>query len=224
MGLRQPNLLRSDATYVPPPGAPWRARFAYRILRWFGWRVAFDGHLPAPRGVIIAYPHTSNWDFPVGLLAIWTLNLPIRWIGKETLFMGWFGRMVGPILRRWGGRPVIRQMSTGAVEQLANTMLAEPDFWLALSPEGTRRRLPHWRSGFYHLARRAGVPVGLAYFDFPARTVGISGFVNLTGDAVHDMQEIARAYVGRHGRHPGQESPIALDPSAVIPSVPQRRL
>ena len=198
--------------FVPPPQARLRARWAYRVLRLCGWRIRFDGVLPAPKGILIAYPHTSNWDFFIGLAAIWALELPIRWVGKETLFTGWFGRIAGPVLRRWGGRPVFRFQPTGMVEQLAHTMAAEPWFWLALSPEGTRRRSEHWRSGFYHLARRANVPVGLAYFDFARRELGISGFVELSGDVDADMARIAAAYVGRHGRHPERESPIALEP------------
>ncbi len=205
--------------FVPPPGAPWRAYFAFRVLRCFGWRVAFDGHLPARHGVIIAYPHTSNWDFPIGLLAIWTLNLPIRWIGKETLFAGWFGALVGPRLRHWGGRPVNRHAPSGAVGELTQLMAREPAFWLALSPEGTRRRLSCWRSGFYHLTRGLKVPLGLAYFDFASRTVGISEFVNLTGDVAADMQRIAAAYAGRRGLHPELESVIALDPVATTATV-----
>lgn len=210
--------------FVPAPGARLRARFAHRLLRLAGWRIDFDGRLPGPKGVIIAYPHTSNWDFAVGLLAIWALDLPIRWIGKETLFSGGLGMIVGPVLRRWGGRPVYRHAPTGAVEQLAHAMESEVTFWLALSPEGTRRRLDHWRSGFYHLTRRMRVPLGLAFFDFPARTVGISGFVELSENVADDMQRIADAYAGRHGRHPMLESVIALEPAAsASASAPERR-
>jgi 1-acyl-sn-glycerol-3-phosphate acyltransferase len=91
------------AIYVLPSTAGWRASCAYRALRLCGWQIRFDGQLPTPRGVIIAYPHTSNWDFFIGLATIWALELPIRWVGKETLFTGWFGNIVGPLLRRWGG-------------------------------------------------------------------------------------------------------------------------
>jgi 1-acyl-sn-glycerol-3-phosphate acyltransferase len=206
--------LALTAIYAPPAQAGWRARYAHRALRLAGWQVRFDGSLPAPRGVIIAYPHTSNWDFFIGLATIWALALPIRWIGKETLFTGWFGRIVGPLLRRWGGRPVFRQRPTGMVEQLAQTIAAEPWCWIALSPEGTRRRLDHWRSGFYHLALRAQVPVGLAFFDFVRREVGICGYVELTGDVEADMARIAAGYAGRHGRFPALESQVRLDAEA----------
>ena len=197
------------ALYAPPAGAPLRSRLAHAVLRAFGWRLRFDG-LPGPKGVIVAYPHTSNWDFFVGILAVWSLNLPIRWIGKETLFTGWFGALVGPLLRSWGGRPVFRHQSTGMVSQLSAMMLAEPWCWLALSPEGTRARRAGWRSGFYHLARSAEVPVGVAYLDFPAREVGIAGFVDLSGDVEADMRAIAALLQGHRGRHPQLESTIRL--------------
>ncbi len=220
LSLLEPPLALADARmvapviYALPATAGWRARGAHRALRLCGWQIRFDGQLPAPRGVIIAYPHTSNWDFFIGLATIWSLELPIRWVGKETLFTGWLGKIAGPVLRRWGGRPVFRAQPTGMVEQLAQTMAAEPWFWLALSPEGTRRRLDHWRSGFYHLALRAQVPVGLAYFDFVRREVGISGFVVLTGDVDVDMARIASFYEGRRGCFPALESPVRLDPQA----------
>ena len=195
--------------YAPPAGAPLKSRLAHAVLRAFGWRIRF-GALPGPRGVIVAYPHTSNWDFFVGIAVIWSLNLPIRWIGKETLFTGWFGALVGPLLRAWGGRPVFRHQNTGMVGQLSAMMRAEPWCWLALSPEGTRARRADWRSGFYHLARSVGVPVGVAYLDYPAREVGVAGFVDPSGDVDADMRAIAAFLEGHHGRHPQLESPIRL--------------
>ena len=142
------------------------------------------------------------------------MNLPIRWIGKETLFTGWCGALVGPALRRWGGRPVNRHAPSGAVGELTQLIAREPEFWLALSPEGTRRRLPCWRSGFYHLTRGLKVPLGLAYVDFTSRTVGISEFVDLTGNVAADMQRIVAACAGRRGLHPDLENVIALDAAA----------
>jgi 1-acyl-sn-glycerol-3-phosphate acyltransferase len=95
---------------MTPPAArplPRRSRWARAVLSWFGWQVVFDG-LPGPRGVLIAYPHTSNWDFVVGMLTIWAIDVPVRWLGKESLFRGVLGALIGPLLRRWGGRPVER--------------------------------------------------------------------------------------------------------------------
>ena len=116
------------------------ARLARTLLRAFGWKVDF-ADLPGPKGIIIVYPHTSNWDFVLGLLTKWTLRLPLRWVGKESLFRGVTGATLGRLMRSWGGRPVDRHHPSGAVDQLAALMRGEPWFWLGLSPEGTRKWL-----------------------------------------------------------------------------------
>jgi 1-acyl-sn-glycerol-3-phosphate acyltransferase len=183
------------------------------LARWllgrYGWRVAFDG-LPGPRGVVIVYPHTSNWDFIVGLLAKWVMRAPFRWIGKESLFRGITGATLGRMMRLWGGRPVDRHQASGAVEQLAALMNSEPWFWLVLSPEGTRKHQDHVRSGFYHLARRMNVPLGLAYIDYATRTVGVQRFIHLTGDEAGDLAGLARFYADKLGHHPDQASDFAF--------------
>ena len=111
-------------------------RLARAVLRLAGWELV-DAGVPTPRGVLIVYPHTSNWDFAVGLLARRCRRRPFL-RHRAT---------VGRLLRRWGGRPVDRHRSSGAVQQLAEHLCAESRCWLALSPEGTRRYLPHLRSG-----------------------------------------------------------------------------
>jgi 1-acyl-sn-glycerol-3-phosphate acyltransferase len=199
---------------VRPPGSrhPWLARFARGLLALFGWRVRFDG-LPGPRGVAIVYPHTSNWDFIIGLLAKWAIDLPIRWIGKETLFRGVTGATLGRLMRLWGGRPVDRTNPSGAVEQLAQLMQSEPWFWLGLSPEGTRRHTDYIRSGFYHLALRLELPVALAYIDYRTREVGVAEFVRMSGDQARDLERLRRFYADKVGRFPANASTIAFRPS-----------
>ena len=183
------------------------ARVARALLASFGWRVRFSG-LPAPRGVIIIYPHTSNWDFVIGVLAKWSIDLPIRWVGKETLFRGFTGATLGRLLRAWGGRPVDRHHASGAVAQLATLMRSEPWCWLGLSPEGTRRYTDHWRSGFYHLARALDVPVGLAFIDYRTRTIGVVRFERMSGDVERDLALLRAHYANVIGRHPQQASAI----------------
>jgi 1-acyl-sn-glycerol-3-phosphate acyltransferase len=184
-----------------------------RLARWLlargGWQVRFDG-LPGPKGVLIVYPHTSNWDFIVGLLAKWVMRMPVRWIGKESLFRGLTGATLGRLMRLWGGRPVNRQHASGAVEQLAELMRSEPWFWLALSPEGTRRHQGHLRSGFYHLALAMQVPVGLAFIDFRTRTVGVERFITLSGNPERDLDQLMQFYADKTGRHPAQASTIGF--------------
>jgi len=201
-------------TLHPPPetGRPWLAASARRLLALFGWRVRFDG-LPGPRGVAIVYPHTSNWDFIVGLLAKWSMNVPIRWVGKETLFRGLTGATLGRLMRLWGGRPVDRHNPSGAVEQLAQMMQSEPWFWLGLSPEGTRRHTDYIRSGFYHLALKLDLPVALAYIDYRTREIGVTRFVRMNGDQERDL-ELLRVYYGdKVGRFPRKAGTIAFRPS-----------
>jgi 1-acyl-sn-glycerol-3-phosphate acyltransferase len=185
------------------------AAFSRWLLARFGWQVDFAG-LPGPKGILIVYPHTSNWDFVIGLLAKWAIGLPLRWIGKETLFRGFTGATLGRLMRLWGGRPVDRHQASGAVQQLAALMRNEPWFWLALSPEGTRKHQDHLRSGFYHLALEMQVPVGLAYIDFRHRRIGVKDFVMMSGDEARDLAMLSEFYADKCGRHPQLASTIAF--------------
>jgi len=185
------------------------ALIARSVLRLFGWRVRAST-LPGRKGIIIVYPHTSNWDFALGLLAKWAIALPIRWVGKETLFRGAAGATVGRLLRLWGGWPVDRQHSRGAVAQLAQQMAAEEWCWLGLSPEGTRKYTTHIRSGFYYLALQLDLPVGLAYFDYRTRVIGVLDFVRMSGSVDRDLALLRAYYADKVGRHPQQQSDICF--------------
>jgi 1-acyl-sn-glycerol-3-phosphate acyltransferase len=112
------------------------------------------------------------------------------------------------VLRWSGGRPVDRHNSSGAVEQLARQIEAEPWYWFGISPEGTRKRTDRLRSGFYYLALRLDIPVGLGYIDYPAREVGMTEFVRMSGDRERDLDVLRRYYAGKVPRFPGQASPI----------------
>jgi 1-acyl-sn-glycerol-3-phosphate acyltransferase len=185
------------------------SRLARAVLGAFGWRVEFDG-LPGPRGILIVYPHTSNWDFVLGLLAKWAVDVPIRWVGKESLFRGFTGATLGRLMRAWGGRPVDRHTARGAVAELARLMQSEDWFWLGLSPEGTRKHQNHLRSGFYHLALRLDVPVGLAYIDYARRSIGVRRFVRMSGDTERDLALLRAFYADKAGLHPQDASAIAF--------------
>jgi hypothetical protein len=192
-----------DATSDPAPGG--LPAVAAWTLRRIGWRVVLAQPVPA-RCVVVFYPHTSNWDFPIGLLGKWTVGIHFRWVGKDTLFRGpWRG-----VFERWGGIPVNRRISTGFIDQLAELIRREADCRIVIAPEGTRGRTDHWRSGFYHLALAAGVPVALAFIDYPTRRVGVGGFVELTGDRTADLARIAALYAGATGRRPELQGPIRL--------------
>jgi 1-acyl-sn-glycerol-3-phosphate acyltransferase len=166
------------------------------------------GWPPVPRGVIIVYPHTSNWDFALGFLARVAAGLPARWMGKDTLFR-W---PVGGLLRWMGGIPVNRRAPGGLLDQLALEFQRSPSMWLAMTPEGTRARTDHWKSGFYRLALQAGVPVGLGYVDYRTRVVGVGPWLTLGGDAEQDLGRIRAFYQDKVGLHPGQACDIRFRP------------
>jgi 1-acyl-sn-glycerol-3-phosphate acyltransferase len=184
-------------------------RFARAVLRLLGWQVVFV-EPPGPRGIVIVYPHTSNWDFVIGLLAKWAIGFPVRFVGKESLFRGFTGATLGRLMRLWGGRPVDRQQASGAVEQLAALMRSEPWFWLAISPEGTRRYQGHLRSGFYHLALTMRVPVGLAFIDYGRKAVGVRDYATMTGNAEADLARLRQYYADKRGRYPQQAAPFTF--------------
>ena len=186
------------------------SRVARAVLRAFGWRVRVDG-LPARQGVIVVYPHTSNWDFIWAVLAKWAVGVPLTFWGKAALFrIPLFGRWL-----RWlGGIPVMRDAPNGVVGQMAQRLREareRDDFmWLALSPEGTRRLTPGWRSGFHQVALQAGVPVVLAYLDYPRREVGLDSAWRLSGHPQVDLARFAQRLQGRIGKRPAQAAPVRL--------------
>ena len=185
---------------------------ASRVARWvlglFGWTVDAPG-LPAEQGVILVYPHTSNWDFVVGVLAKWAIGLQLRFWGKDSLFRV-------PLLGRWvrwiGGVAVDRGSPHGIVADTVARMRAAAAhgerFWLAVAPEGTRSLTTGWRTGAYQVAVQAGVPVGLCYFDFQRRVVSLNRFVRLTGDVSADFAAFADYLGPRVGKRPALASPI----------------
>jgi 1-acyl-sn-glycerol-3-phosphate acyltransferase len=181
---------------------------ARRILGRAGWTIDFDG-LPAAQGVAIVYPHTSNWDFVVGILAKWAIGIPVAFWGKDTLFrIPLFGRWM-----RWiGGRPVDRHAPQGVVGQMADELRAARAagrfLWLALAPEGTRGRVDGWRTGFYHAAVAAAVPLGLVHLDWRTHRVGISQFLQLSGEPDEDLAAIARGLGHAVGRRAALAAPI----------------
>ncbi|MFZ6746897.1 1-acyl-sn-glycerol-3-phosphate acyltransferase [Undibacterium sp. JH2W] len=186
-------------------------RVAVSILGVFGWRVRYRP-LPGPRGVVVIYPHTSNWDFVVGILAKLAIGMPFHFIAKSSLFEGLTGATLGRLVRYLGGEPVERGVSTGAIARLAEKINQSDWYWLAITPEGTRSRKPYWRSGFYHIATTAKVPVACAAFDFVKREVVLVDHVELTGEREQDMANIAAMFQDVQGCRPGLASPIVLRP------------
>lgn len=178
------------------------------LLACLGWQVQFDG-FPRLQGVAIVYPHTSNWDFVVMLLAKWAIGVPARFWGKDTLFRV---PLLGAWMRWLGGIPLERHSPRGAVGDMVALMAGhrrdERLLWLALSPEGTRRRTPGWRSGFYQVALGADVPLALIQLDYSRKRVKVTDFLRLSGDEAADYARMAVAYEGVRGLHPQLASPV----------------
>ena len=183
--------------------APW---LGATLLRVGGWKVVLAQPVPA-RCVVIFYPHTSNWDTAIGLCVTFMIGLPVRFAGKDSLFKV---PCLGPLLVRWGGIPVNRREHTGFIEQMTALFRRHGEFRLAIAPEGTRGRAPHWKSGFYHLARAAAVPLALGFIDYPRREVGLGAYIDLTGDRANDMARIRAFYADKRGRHPENQGPVCL--------------
>lgn len=177
-----------------------------------GWRLIMD--LPrVDKVVIVFYPHTSNWDFVIGLLVIFGLGIPVTWAGKDNLFRWPFTGL----WTRLGGIPVNRREHTGFVTQMAAEFSRRRALMLAIAPEGTRQRTDYWRSGAYRVALAAQVPLGLAFIDFKAREAGVGGLLYLTGDVAVDFAALRAFYSGKTARHPDQAGPVALKPDTANP-------
>lgn len=184
---------------VVPPSLPRRRNVLTRLLGCAlfaaaGWRI--EGELPdATKLVAIVAPHTSNWDFVVGIAAVFALELRVRFLGKHTLFNPWLGWLM-----RWlGGTPVVRDTPQGAVSDAAAFVGREPKVLLGLAPTGTRTRGAPWRSGFYRIALAARVPILPVAFDFPNRAIRIFPALVPCGDYDADLKRLQEHYAGVRG-------------------------
>jgi 1-acyl-sn-glycerol-3-phosphate acyltransferase len=171
------------------------------LLRALGWQL--QGSLPqgVAKCVLIAAPHTSNWDLPYTLMCAFALRLRIRWMGKSSLFRAPFG----PLMRWLGGMAVNRNASGNLVDASAAALrAADAPLQLVVAPEGTRGRTRHWKTGFYFIALKADVPIVLAYMDYQRKVAGLGPVFTPSGDAQADMAEIKRFYAGVRGRNADQ--------------------
>lgn len=177
------------------------------ILTRLGWTILAD--LPdIKKYVVIAAPHTSNWDFPLGILFARAIKLKVRWMGKHTLFRwpyGWFFRAIG-------GTAVHRESGKNYIGQMADLFEQSDQLILALAPEGTRTKTDHWKTGFYYIARAANVPILIGYLDFGNKQVGIKELFYPTDDINADFETIRQFYAGRRGKNPENESLIKIRP------------
>jgi 1-acyl-sn-glycerol-3-phosphate acyltransferase len=166
------------------------------LMRTIGWKL--EGSFPdTPRFIVIVAPHTSNWDFIIGLIAKWSLALQLRFIAKHTLFyppLGWFMRSIG-------GVPVVRTERNNLVDQSVAEFARRERFILVVAPEGTRSNVDRWKSGFWHIAQRAHVPVCCVALDYARKIVRVGQVIvpAENEDAVAGIARVQQAYADVRG-------------------------
>ena len=194
-----------DVVPALPPNVPrvapsrfsrWLGR---TVLRLGGWRLV--GQFPdLPRVVLIGAPHSSNWDGVWGFAAKLALGVDIRVLGKDSLFRI---PVLGYLLRHLGVMPVDRRAARGVIEQAAALIRGSDRFWYGLAPEGTRKRVERWKTGFWKIARAADVPVLRMYFHYPDRIIGFGPLFHLTDNMAADMAAIREWYRPWQGKNRG---------------------
>jgi 1-acyl-sn-glycerol-3-phosphate acyltransferase len=158
-------------------------------LRLAGWQ--FEGERPTPRKFVgLALPHTTNWDGLLLLAVAETIGLSMRWMIKDSWTKG---AMTRP-MRKLGAVPINRSRASNLVEQMVEQFQKNDDFVLMIPPEGTRSYTEYWKSGFYHIARGANVPVVPGYLDYARKRAGLGPPIMMTGDVVADMDQIRAFY------------------------------
>ena len=167
----------------------------------FGWKIQGEP-LSHKKFVLIAAPHTSNWDLPFMLATAYVMGVRLSWFGKHTVFK-WPWRW---LLRKLGGISVDRRSPQSLVRQLAEQFRSRDDLILAVSPEGTRSKARFWKSGFYHIAIESRVPIGLGYLDYSRKLCGLGMFVKPGGNVNEDMDQIRAFYRNIRGKYPELES------------------
>lgn len=175
------------------------------ILKLIGWKVE-DQTPQAQRYVLIAYPHTSNWDFIMGMLGKWALNMPLNWVAKHSMFWGPFR----PLFIAIGGVPLNREKSVGFIQKNIELFEQREEFVLGLMPEGTRSKTDHLKTGFYHIALGANVPLALGYLDYKNKSIGVGKVMNLSGDIEADFEEIKAFYQDKTGYRPDNASDLRI--------------
>lgn len=175
------------------------------MLRVMGWQTIST--IPAlEKYVLVGAPHTTNWDFPLTLLALSSLGVKFNWVAKHTLF--WWP--LGLFLRAIGGIPVDRSGGMAFLKQAIELYKDRDKLILAIAPEGTRSRTSHWKSGFYVIARKANVPIVLGSIDYPTKRITIGLTLMASGNIEKDFKRIREFYRGKEGKYPEKQGEVRL--------------
>lgn len=187
-------------------------------LTFFGWKA--EGKAPdVPKYVMIAAPHTTNWDLPHMLGVAYVMGFDLNWLGKHTLFEGAKGKFFSWL----GGVPVNRTSTRDQVQQIVDHINSVERITLAISPEGTRMRRNYWKSGFYYIALRANIPIACGYLDYGRKVGGVGPIIIPSGDINADAEIIRAFYATVQGKHPEQFNNIAFRPAGEGVERPPKR-
>ena len=190
-------LLSMSSVFTTPVLTPGLRAVARNLLRAGGWKVEPGAHLRPPF-VFIGAPHTSNWDFVLLIAAMLDLGLDARWLGKHTLFRFPFGGLM-----RWlGGIPVNRKRAHNSVADIVAAFARDPHLIICISPEGTRKKVDRWKTGFYRIAHGAGVPIMLTVIDAERKSLRLLDVFHPSGNLERELPQIQRHYVGFRGLRP----------------------
>lgn len=169
------------------------------VLKALGWR--FEGPFHSNKKMVIAVaPHTSNWDFVVGLAVVFSLRLKISFFGKHSIFIPPFSSL----LKRWGGIPIERSRAHGVVDQMIGEIKHADKMLLCLAPEGTRSKILPWKSGFLHIAHQAQIPVFLIGLDYQRKTILFGPIFDTSNDTELEMRKVYEFYARVHPKYPSQ--------------------
>lgn len=181
---------------IPRGGNGFSRWLGRTVLGCAGWRI--EGKFPdEPKIVAVVAPHTSNWDFVYGMAAKFAISLRASWMAKHSLFwppLGW-------VLRYFGGVPINRTASHGVVEEIARAFIERDQLVMGVTPEGTRRQVTEWKTGFYRIAERAKIPIAMVYLDYENKVLGFGPSFLPSGDIdtdMHRIKEYFRQFKGKH--------------------------
>lgn len=182
---------------VPRKGNKFSQWIGKTVLTLMGWR--YSGNFPcSSKMIIVVAPHTSNWDFVLGIAVVFNLRIRISFFGKHSIFIPPFDRL----LRRWGGIPIERSAQHGVVDAMANKMKEAENMLLCLSPEGTRSPVSPWKTGFLHIAHKAEVPVFMIAFNYKKKLIEFGPTHNISDNTQHELNRIYLHYQPVQGKYP----------------------
>lgn len=193
--LNCPNISQD----IPRLGNSFSQWLGKSVLSILGWR--FEGEFHDNKKMVIAVaPHTSNWDFVIGLAVVFCLKLKISFFGKHSIFIPPFRSL----LKRWGGIPIDRSKSHGVVSQMIEEIKGAEKMLLCLAPEGTRSKIAPWKSGFMHIAHHANIPVFLIGLDYQRKTILFGPIFNPSENTDTEMRKVYEFYAKVHPKYPSQ--------------------